>query len=241
MDRRDMRIRRPMKADVVVFDLDDTLYEEMSFVRGGFRAVAAWLEREVPGARAETCYACMMEELARHGRGRVFDAVLERIGRRATRQAVAACVQVYRRHEPDLTLYPDAERALRELDAEGVPVYIVTDGHPGVQAAKLKALGLAGRPPVRRCYLTRRYGLRHEKPSPHCFLRICERESVPPGRVVYVGDNPRKDFVGIRPLGFRTVRIMRGAHAGVELDEAHEAEARVRNLDEFMDWLTGGE
>ena len=230
--------REPLKADVVVFDLDDTLYEEMSFVRGGFRAVAAWLEREVPGARAEKCYEWMLDELARNGRGRVFDAVLERLGRRASRRMVAACVQVYRRQEPKLRLYPDAERALRSLDAAGVPVYIVTDGHPGVQSAKLRALGLAGRTSIRRCYLTRRYGLRHEKPSPYCFLRISERESVPPGRVVYVGDNPCKDFVGIRPLGFRTVRVMRGAHAGVELDEVHEAEVRVRDLDEFMEWLT---
>ncbi len=230
----------PLKADVVVFDLDDTLYEEMSFVRGGFRAVAAWLEREVSGARAERCYEWMLEELERQGRGRVFDAVLERLGRRASRRMVAACVQVYRRHEPVLALYPDAERVLRTLDEAGVPAYIVTDGHPGVQAAKLKALGLAGRPPIRRCYLTRRYGLCHEKPSPHCFRLICEREGVSPGRVVYVGDNPRKDFVGIRPLGFRTVRVMRGAHASVELDETHEAEARVRDLEEFMDWLTGG-
>jgi len=230
-----------LKADVVVFDLDDTLYEEMSFVRGGFRAVAAWLAQEVPGARAESCYEWMMDELAHRGRGRVFDAVLERLGRRASRRMVAACVQVYRKHEPDLRLYPDAGRALRALDAAGVPVYIVTDGHPGVQAAKLKALGLAGKPPVRRCYLTRRYGLHHEKPSPHCFLSISEREGIPPERIVYVGDNPRKDFVGIRPLGFRTVRVMRGAHANVELDKVYEAEVRVRDLDEFMDWLTGGE
>ena len=233
--------RGPLKVDVVVFDLDDTLYEEMSFVRGGFRAVAAWLEREVPGARAAKCYEWMLEELERRGRGRVFDAVLERLGRRASRRMVGACVQAYRRHKPDLALYPDAGRALRTLEAADMPVYIVTDGHPGVQAAKLRALGLAGRPPVRRCYLTRRYGLRHEKPSPHCFLRISEREGVPPGRIVYVGDNPRKDFVGIRPLGFRTVRVMRGAHAGVEMDAEHEAEARVQDLDEFMDWLTGGE
>ena len=231
------RSRGLLKADVVAFDLDDTLYEEMSFVRGGFRAVAAWLEQEVPGARAKDCYAWMMDELERHGRGRVFDAVLERLGRCASRRMVDACVRVYRRHEPDLALYPDAERALRSLEAAGVPVYVVTDGHPGVQASKVKALGLDGRPSVRRCYLTRRYGLRHEKPSPHCFLRICQREGVPPERVVYVGDNPRKDFVGIRPLGFRTVRVLRGAHANVELDEAHEAEKRVRNLDEFMEWL----
>jgi len=224
-----------MKADVIIFDLDDTLYEEMSFVRSGFRAVASFLQREVPGAQADLCYAWMMDELERNGRGRVFDAVLERLGS-YTRRGVARCVQVYRKHSPDIRLFPDAIRVLQTL--EGRPMYIVTDGNPLVQAAKLRALGLNDGEAVRKCYLTRRYGLHHEKPSPFCFLRILQRERIPPERAVYVGDNPHKDFVGIKPLGFRTVRVKRGAYRSVVLDDAHEAETKVENLDEFLNWLS---
>jgi putative hydrolase of the HAD superfamily len=224
-----------MKADVIIFDLDDTLYEEMSFVRSGFRAVASFLQREVPGAQADLCYAWMMDELARNGRGRVFDAVLERLGS-YTRRGVIRCVQVYRKHSPDIRLFPDAIRVLQTL--KGRPMYIVTDGNPLVQAAKLRAMGLNDGEVVRKCYLTRRYGLHHEKPSPFCFLRILEREMILPERAVYVGDNPHKDFVGIKPLGFRTVRVMRGAYRSVVLDDAHEAETKVENLDEFLNWLS---
>ena len=33
----------PIKRSVLVFDLDDTLYPELSYVHSGFRAVAAFL------------------------------------------------------------------------------------------------------------------------------------------------------------------------------------------------------
>jgi putative hydrolase of the HAD superfamily len=98
-------------------------------------------------------------------------------------------------------------------------------------ACKVAALGVAAR--VRHAYLTNRYGRHRAKPAPHVFELICRREKVVPGQVLYVGDNPRKDFVGIKPLGFRTVRILRGNYAHLEADAAHEADRRIHSLDEL--------
>ena len=100
-----------------------------------------------------------------------------------------------------------------------------------MQARKVAALGLAGR--VRHAYLTNRYGRHRAKPDPHVFELICRREGVAPGEVTYVGDNVRKDFVGIKPLGFNTVRILRGNYAHLEADAAHEADRNIRTLDEL--------
>jgi putative hydrolase of the HAD superfamily len=49
---------------------------------------------------------------------------------------------------------------------------------------------------------------------------------------VYFGDNPHKDFIGIKPLGFKTVRVLKGPYRGVEKEEEYEAGRRVRTLDE---------
>jgi putative hydrolase of the HAD superfamily len=49
---------------------------------------------------------------------------------------------------------------------------------------------------------------------------------------VYIGDDPRKDFRGIRPLGFRTIRLRRGAHAGQEVGADLDAECETRDLRE---------
>jgi putative hydrolase of the HAD superfamily len=214
---------------VLVFDLDDTLYPELSYVHSGFRAVAAFLS-PLLHEPAETLAAGMIAEEAEHGRGQVFDNVLRRHGR-WTKTLVAACLRTYRQHSPTLALYPDAERCLTRF--ANWPLYIVTDGHKEVQARKVSALEVAGR--VRHAYLTNRYGRQRAKPDPHVFQLICRRERVEPDQVIYVGDNVRKDFVGIKPLGFRTVRILRGNYTHLEADAAHEADRRIYSLDELTE------
>ena len=216
---------------VLVFDLDDTLYPELSYVHSGFQAVAAFLN-PILGTSAEALAAGMVAEEAAHGRGQVFDSVLRQHGR-WSKTLVAACLRTYRQHRPELALYPDAERCLARFATW--PLYLVTDGHKEVQARKTVALQVAAR--VRYAYLTNCYGRHRAKPDPHVFQLICSREQVLPGQVVYVGDNPRKDFVGIKPLGFRTVRILRGNYAHLEADAAHEADRRIHSLDELTETL----
>ncbi|MDQ2770460.1 MAG: HAD family hydrolase [Bacteroidota bacterium] len=220
-------IKQSVERSVLVFDLDDTLYPELSYVHSGFRAVAAFLS-PLLGESAEALAAGMVAEEAAQGRGQVFDNVLRRHGR-WSKTLVAACLRTYRQHQPEISLFPDAERALTRL--AHLPLYIVTDGHKEVQARKVAALGLAGR--VRHAYLTNRYGRHRAKPDPHVFQLICRREGVTPFYVTYVGDNVRKDFVGIKPLGFNTVRILRGNYAHFEADAAHEAARTIASLDEL--------
>jgi len=214
---------------VLVFDLDDTLYPELSYVHSGFRAVADFLA-PLLSAPAEALAAGMIAEEAAHGRGQVFDNVLRQHGR-WSKALVAACLRTYRQHRPQLQLYPDAERCLTRF--AHLPLYIVTDGHKEVQARKVAALALA--PRVRHAYLTNRYGRHRAKPDPHVFQLICGRERAAPSQVIYVGDNVRKDFVGIKPLGFRTVRILRGNYAHLEAEAAYEADRRIHSLDELTD------
>ena len=216
-----------MPMPVLVFDLDDTLYPELSYVHSGFRAVAAFLSPllDMP---AEALAAEIIAGETTHGRGQVFDNVLRQHDR-WSKTLVATCLRVYRQHQPAISLFPDAERALTRF--AGQSLYIVTDGHKEVQARKVAALGLTGR--VRYAYLTNRYGRHRAKPDPHVFQLICQREGVAPTEVTYVGDNVKKDFVGIKPLGFNTVRIMRGNYAHYEADAAHEAARTIHSLDEL--------
>jgi putative hydrolase of the HAD superfamily len=214
---------------VAVFDLDDTLYKEESFVSSGFHAVAEDLYTSYAVSK-QGAYECMWNELKQSGRGKVFDRVLTEYGL-LTKGRVKQCLSVYRAHRPDIMLYPDAVRCFQKLS--GIPIYIVTDGNKLVQQRKLEALGLYHHPQIRRCFISRRYGIHNEKPSVHCFEIICKLEKVLPSQVYYVGDNPNKDFVGIKPLGYRTVRVMRGNFKEMQLDAAHEADIRILSLDEL--------
>jgi len=213
---------------VLVFDLDDTLYDELTFVRSGFRAVSAFLEAEL-NFPTETSFQWMIERLAA-GRGTIFDDLLRTHGIYSKR-LVRKCVSVYRGHRPDIHLSEAAARCLERF--RDVPKYIVTDGNKIVQANKIKALGLTE--VMKDCFITHRYGIRHAKPSPYCFLKICEQEDVPPQTVVYIADNPEKDFVGIKPLGFKTIRLMQGQHRDLRLPAEYEADRQIMSLDELTE------
>jgi len=217
---------------VVVFDLDDTLYDELTYVRSGFRAAARALSPELKASEQEL-FDRMWNVLMRDGRGKVFDETVAHYRGRPVRRLVRRALSAYRGHAPDIALAEDAEDALSRLEREGKPLYIVTDGNKLVQARKIRALGLDRR--VDGIYVTHRYGIRHAKPSPYCFLKIRDREGAAPGDIVYVGDNPRKDFVGIKPLGFRTIRIRRGPWRDAKVPAEWEAEAVIGDLRELFD------
>jgi putative hydrolase of the HAD superfamily len=217
-------------ARAVVFDLDDTLYREHDYVRSGFRAVARRMHAEAPEHTEEDVYRALVDEWRAHGRGRVFDAVAERLG---IDVSVGALVAAYREHEPRLELYPDAERALVRLEADGVPIGVLTDGMASVQRRKLHALGLQER--IACIVVSDEYGSDSWKPSPVPFRAALERLGVPAGECVYVGDNPHKDFVGARAVGLRTIRVRRevGDHAATTLGADLEADLTVSSLDDL--------
>ncbi|HOJ77869.1 MAG TPA: HAD family hydrolase [Bacillota bacterium] len=212
---------------ILVFDLDDTLYDELTYVQSGFKAVAGFLEQtaKIP---AENGFHLMWQQLESEGRGAVFDRLLQQYGI-YSKGLVRRCLMVYRTHQPMLKLFPAAAACLDRFNE--YPKYLVTDGNKLVQQRKIEALGIKHL--FKHCYITHRYGIKNAKPSPYCFLKICERERLNPAQVVYIADNPQKDFVGIKPLGFKTIRLMQGQYRGLELAKDYEAEWRIGSLSDL--------
>lgn len=211
---------------VIVFDLDDTLYDESTFLLGGLQAVASWLCLQIN--QSEDLVMKALQEQLKLGRERIFNRFLEKQGIFSQR-LVKGCISIYRAHRPCIELFPQAQACLKRF--KKYPLYVVTDGNKLVQRRKCEALELDLL--VSACYCTSYFGLRHAKPSPYCFLKICAREKVSPSEVVYVGDNPYKDFVGLKPLGFHTVRVMTGRCKDVHLEHIYEADVAIKDLSEL--------
>lgn len=217
---------------ILAFDLDDTLYDESTYVEGGLAAVAdyaaaAW------GLDPDAARADLREILARDGRGAVFDRWLQTHGL-LSRARVRVCVGVYRSHAPRLALHPAALRAL-ERYRRRAPLYLVTDGNKLVQGRKVAALGLA--PMFRRVLITHRFGRAAAKPSTLCFERIRAAEGCAWADMAYVGDDPSKDFVGLNPLGVLTVRVTTGRHARASARPGFDAAVTIPDLDRLPDAL----
>lgn len=223
----------PWRVHTVVFDLDDTLYLERDFVRSGFAAAERWLNRE----RGVAGFAeCATRLFAGGLRGHVFDAALAELGVAVSPATIERLVAAYRGHEPVLSLPEDAVAALAWARRR-LRLGLITDGFASVQVRKIRALGLEAQIPCR--IVTDELGREFWKPSPEPYHRVMQHFPGSAEGFVYVGDNPRKDFLAPRALGWRTVRIRRvgGEHADYLASPDEDAERAIdslRTLEEFI-------
>ena len=194
----------------LLIDLDDTLYDERSYVLSGFRTVAGIIAGRFPTVAPERLLGEMIAELDAHGRGKVFDRVLDHVGAGADPQLVQTLVQAYRDHRPTIALWPGVAQALAEL-ARDYRTAVITDGLGLMQRRKVEALGIEGL--VEAVF----YCWEHEapKPDPACYLAALERLDARPEDTVVIGDNPRHDMAAARAVGCRSIRVLSGRFAGL--------------------------
>jgi putative hydrolase of the HAD superfamily len=217
----------------VVFDMDDTLYLEREYVRSGFARVAAHVA-ERGGRQREELFAHLWGGFEAGVRGSAFDELLARFGLEPEKVPVGELVSLYREHAPSIELAPQTLDLLHTLRAEGLQLGVITDGPVECQGAKARALGVRGLcDPV---VLTGEWGREYWKPHPRAFEHVQACWELPPEALVYVADNPEKDFLAPRRLGWRTVRLRMAGQlrAGVEApSEAHAPEVEIEDLREL--------
>ena len=216
-----------MKA--VVFDLDDTLYPELDFVRGGFAAAASHVALR-NGVDAGRVAERLMELLHDEGRGRIFDRFLEEAGLDAT--SATTMLYLYRTHHPILTPYPDVAPVLRTLADAGLRLGVLTDGLASVQRRKLEALNLSV--PFDVVVIVGELPSDATKPASTPYQVAAELLGLPPEEITYIGNDPYKDFAGARALGMRTIRVRAPSDTFPRATDAREDDAD-RYVDPFAD------
>lgn len=182
-----------LSDSVIVFDLDDTLYPEEAYIRSGITAVCS--------------LAAML-----HGENHAAEILAERdAGERDWLAALCALLPHaagmregllwgYRLHEPCIALSPEVRKTVDAAIGRAKAVAILTDGRSITQRLKLRALGLANLP----AYISDEYG-GADKPDPSRFRAIMT--DYPAGTYIYVADNPNKDFVAPKALGWQTIGV----------------------------------
>ena len=211
---------------IIVFDLDEVLYDEKTYVISGFRDVSEFLEKDE--AIPKKIIFEYLKRRLKNGRERIFNDLLDNF-RIYSQKNLEKCISVYRTHTPKIKLYSDAKDCLKRL--KNYPLYIVTDGNKIVQKNKIKALNLENH--IKKTILTSNYGLRNSKPSTFCFQKICDMEKTSPTNLVYIGDDPHKDFVGLKREGFKTIRLFKGRFKNERLSKEFEADYKIKSLKEI--------
>jgi putative hydrolase of the HAD superfamily len=209
----------------LLIDLDDTLYDEASYVRSGMTAVA-WEICRLPGAPPATVVvALLLDELNRNGRGKVFDVTLQNLGIAPHPDLIKGLLEAYRDHRPDILLWPGVRESLEDLGKDH-RLAIVTDGLGVMQRRKVNALGVETLVDA----IVYCWELGWPKPDPRAYLRAMEQLASTPELTLVVGDNPGHDMAAARAAGLRSLRVRSGrfgAHSFEALPADAEAESFV--------------
>ncbi len=192
----------------VVFDLDDTLYDEVEYCRSGFAAVAKFLAGGEGVPAAGNIFAALWNQFMAGNRSKTFNAALDELGIKYDKQRIAELVGIYRNHVPAITLPPDSEEVLRKLRAK-YTLGLLTDGFLPAQQLKVQALGIEKY--FESIVYTEQLGRESWKPSAAGFEKILRDMGARPENAVYVADNEQKDFIAPNRLGLATVQLLRPA------------------------------
>ncbi len=179
----------------IVFDLDDTLYDEKEYVKSGYKAVAEMLP-QIEDAESKLFKAFEQKKSA-------IDEILVSEGVYSD-ELKQKCLEVYRYHQPNIHLYDGIADMLMQLRKQSFLLGIVTDGRPEGQKAKIKALDLERY--VDHIIVTDELGgVEYRKPNEKAFILMKEQFGIEYNEMCYVGDNIKKDFIAPEKLGMKSI------------------------------------
>ena len=209
------------KSNVVVFDLDDTLYKEVDYLKSAYTEIAKSVEADDDSDNIVEKMLTWWE----NGEN-VFQRLIETYQLDMT---VDDLLTKYRTHIPKISLDEETKEVLQRMK-DIVVLGIITDGRSNTQHNKIAALGLDGFMDEEDIIVSgdrekdhefhELHEERWEKPSELPFKYFMERYSVnhSANRSVnrkpytvnyyYVGDNTSKDFVAPNRLGWTTICLL---------------------------------
>ncbi len=226
-----------MLMKTVIFDLDDTLYDEVDYCRSGLGSVAKLLAESTEGATAENIFQVLWGQFNAGDRTKIFNDALDKLGIDYTVEFIMSLVKHYREHKPAIILPDDSRGVLEEL-GDKYTLALLTDGFLPAQKLKVEALGIEK---YFECIVyTEELGREFWKPSPVGFEKILAQLQGEAGSSVYVGDNEKKDFIGPNGLGLKTIKLIRarGIHTEVCVEPGACAGYVVHDISELPGLLS---
>jgi putative hydrolase of the HAD superfamily len=178
-----------------VFDLDDTLYQEIDFLRSAYRRISASLEP----ALKQPIYNEMIERY--HRNENVFAWIVEQYREHLGEYDTQWLIRTYREHIPEIVPSADVTTFLHQVKEHGIYTGLITDGRSVTQRNKLSALGLLNS--FNAIVISEEFG--SEKPDKRNYLHF--EEKFPGREFYYFGDNTSKDFITPLLLGWTTICI----------------------------------
>ncbi|CEI82528.1 hydrolase [Oceanobacillus oncorhynchi subsp. incaldanensis] len=199
--------------DTIIFDMDDTLYDQAATFRKTCKKMLNvalseaelnhlyLLSRKHSDALFDDQVAgkITMEEM--HIR-RIKDACAE-IGIQITAEQALEFQDSYVQEQGKIELFDEVVELLDYLSASQKQLAVMTNGAEGHQAMKIKQLKLNKWIPEERLFISETIG--HAKPSTAAFQFMEDKLGLKKENTVYVGDSFANDIVGAKQAGWHAV------------------------------------
>lgn len=215
-----------MNKVCVVFDLDDTLYKEIDFVKSGYAHVDNYLQFNSDFSSAYEILISAFEK----GKN-ALDELNQRLKNPLSKDKF---LNLYRNHFPDIKMLEDAVETLDSLRGRGGQLGLLTDGRAITQRKKILALGLDKYISPEMIVISEEFG--SEKPCSANYEYFMKTRP-DCNRFIYVGDNPQKDFIAPNSLGWTTIGLKDNGpniHPQKELDDLHDPKIWVESLKDIL-------
>ena len=181
-----------MHKKVVVFDLDDTLYKEVDFLKSAYREIAT-----LCSSKNSTDFYTMMMSDYFSGQN-----VFERVTEKTDKYSVDDLLNIYRNHYPNIALIDGAADLINFIKKSNYYIGIITDGRSKQQRNKLNALSLSET--FDDVVISEEF--QSAKPSELNYLHF--QNKYENYKLYYIGDNFNKDFVTPNELGWCTIALL---------------------------------
>lgn len=209
----------------IVFDLDDTLYKEVDFVKSAYIFINDFLKKRVHLDLSLDIERCINEKI------NFFDFINLKLSPKK-KLSIEKFLELYRFHYPQISLHKDSKNFIKKLIKRNIKFSILTDGRSISQRNKIHSLGLFDL--AENIIISEETGF--EKPEKYNFKLI---ENLYENKnFIYVGDNPNKDFIAPNALNWGTFCLLDNGQnihkQKFNLEDRFMPKKRIYNLNELL-------
>lgn len=184
-----------MKGKIFVFDIDDTLYKEIDFLKSGYHAIATHILKNFS---LELNPDVMLKQYFQGEN--VFQNIVNQV--KSSTLSLDYLLDIYRNHLPDIKLDIEIFNKLEAIKSQNFKIGLLTDGRSITQRNKISALALDKF--ADDIIISEEIGV--EKPNEQGYQFFMNK--YPDYYHYYIGDNIAKDFITPNQLHWTTIGIL---------------------------------
>jgi putative hydrolase of the HAD superfamily len=219
-----------MKNKVLIFDLDDTLFNEIDFLISAYNEISQFLSNVCGVDKSKNeIFDYMYSTYLR--KKNPFEQVI--LFLKIKNIDVFDLLDIYRNHLPNISLNDDVKELLDYLKDRKFILGIITDGRSIQQRNKIKALNLDYY--ISGLVISEEFGC--EKPNLENYKFF--EQKFPNSNFTYIGDNINKDFIAPNELNWETICLLdngRNIHSqNVFLPNSYLPKRYIKNIKEIKE------